>query len=614
MIDAISNMTWQEPAWLCLAVVPWLAWVFGALSRRIWREEYADRQLQPWATATSSTHFAPARFWRQVLLALAWLLFAMAMAGPRIPETGYAQTTANAPQLMVVLDMSRAMTARDVSTSRLELAKFDLRNLITHLQGLRIGLVVYAGTAHLMVPPTDDKSVLLHDLRLLRYGLLPTAGSNLRGAMDFAANQFPSDATARALLLVTNGGVASSGSATAAHLDESVARLRRRGIFIDALGIGTRQGAPLQTRNGGWLHYDGKAVITRLHARRLRRLAALGRGRYATASDTDWRASSYARVIERQLFGSQSPAGKDRGMVAWDELYGWCLVPGLVLLLLAYYEPRRAARVPVLLPWIVLLLLSGTMHPRAAHAAAPSLQRQAHRAYVDRSYRVAEKDYARVAGYVGLMGQGSSAYRLDDYRQAARLFTRAILAADSDVQRGRALFDLADCRYRQKDFTTAATLYRQTLLYTPHDRAARTNLAFALAAQKRQEARRADRPRPGRGPRTGNAPDGINILHGASLAGPDHPKLRQAAAMPGTLPTARHHDRGFNFSTSPADKKPRSRRAAQNYASTSPERIEMEAGSLHVDQSLLWKRIFARQAGFPAPPKTPREIQGVRPW
>lgn len=611
MTVGLSAIVWREPLWLWLALLPWLQWLLAAFRGRGRGRGYADPELMAWALARPG----PRRPGRAALFALAWLAFAMALAGPRVAQRAYGGKAAAAAQLMVVLDMSRAMTARDVAPSRLELAKLKLDGLLARAERLRIGLVVYAGTPHLMARPTLDKAVLLHDLRLLRYGLLPTAGSDLARAIGFAARHFAPGDSARALLLVTNGGMAANGAAAGARLEDAVRRAARQGIAVYALGLGTRQGAPLRGANGAWLSYRGKAVVSRLHEERLRTLAALGHGRYATArlSDADWRAL-YGHGIAR--LRPALGAGRGGGLIVWHELFGWCLLPGVLFLALAYLEPRRAApwgASPLL--WGAGLVLAAALAPPPAQASSSAWRREAFAAYGRGAYREAQRDYARVAGYAGRMGEGGSAYRLGAYREAARFFAQAVLAADSDAQRARALFNLADSRYRLGDYGAAAELYRQVLRYDPHDRAARSNLRFAIAMLKRaRESRGGGGGGQGRGPRSTREPDGTPVTGGSlSLDTRDRAK-RPSTHGPTAARPAAGGGSGADFATAAGPRSAAPAGPARRYAPTSPRQIQLKADALDVDQGLLWQRIFARDAGFPAPPAKPRRLPGVLPW
>lgn len=620
MMDALSHLLWREPLWLWLALCPWSLWGLRGFVRRPRGRDYADSHLMPWARAQVAQRLELRRFWRHALLALAWLLFAMAMAGPRLAKTGYDQNKDQYTELIVVLDLSRSMTARDVTPSRLERARLELEDLIARAERLKIGLVVYAARSHLMTPPTDDKSVLRHDLQVLRYGLLPTEGSNLTGAIKFAAGQFTSGRSAHALLLVTDGEMPMEEAAAEATLNDTVARLAQQGITLYALGVGTSEGAPLQGPQGDWLRYRDKPVVSRLHEDRLQELAILGNGRYAGVSDTDaeW------QVLYDQNIRHLHATGVSRtgdSLIEWRELYAWFLVPAVLLLLLAYGESRRTTLGSSSLLWLAVFVMTGSLHAPLAHASSESLQARAYQAYSQQSYREAKQAYASVAGFVGRMGEGSSAYRLGEYREAVRLFTQAILDADSDAQRAHAMFNLANSRYRFEDYGAAVALYQEVLRYAPDDRASQLNRAFAIAMQQQQqrdgEGEGGVSGRQGGGPRAARLADGTDVTSGRlSLDNEDDTRPPIIPPLPETQPPSGSDiiERGIYQSRPMVEQATEFRDPAWHYAATSPERIVLQANALKVDESILWQRIFEGEEGFPAPIETPRELPDMQPW
>ncbi|WP_162264469.1 VWA domain-containing protein, partial [Thiobacillus denitrificans] len=146
MIDQLLNLHWREPLWLALAAVP-LLFVLWRGRRRARLLRYADAELLPWAASLPA---AQAGAWPRTLAhALAWLLLALAAAGPRLPlELRAGQTTPrHLLTVMAVLDVSASMRATDIAPDRLARARLELLDWLPRLQGERVGLIVFAGEA-----------------------------------------------------------------------------------------------------------------------------------------------------------------------------------------------------------------------------------------------------------------------------------------------------------------------------------------------------------------------------------------------------------------------------------------------------------------------------------
>jgi len=630
MIDTLSHLAWREPLWLWLALYPWVLWGLRATLGRTRGKNYAEAHLLPWAQAATVDRLQLRCLWRHGVLVIAWLMFAMAMAGPRLAQNVYDLDREHYAQLMVVIDVSRSMTARDLAPGRLERARLELEDLTARAEQLKIGLVVYAARPHLLIPATHDKAVIRHGLASLHHGLLPTEGSNLPAAIDFAAEQLGSDELPRALLLVTDGELPADSADMDKRLDDRVSELAQQGVTVYALGIGSTEGSPLYGPEGGWLQYRDEPVLSRLHEDRLQRLTLLGNGRYARVTDTDadWRilydeAIGYLQTAEGDL--------SDDRLIEWRELYAWFLLPGLLLLLLAYVDTRVDIRPDIrkqtrraAIAGFGLFLLGGLLQPPAAQAAAQAdkdaLQQQAYEAYRQQSWQQARQAYARIEGYAGRMGEGGSAYRLEEYQAAIQLFTQAVLDADTDTQRARAVFNLANSYYQLQDYGMAASLYQETLRYAPQDEAAQLNLSFALTLQQQQQAQSANErsARQGRGSRTGRPLNNTDVTDGQlSLDNEaEHTQSPNIPAMPGNRqsPVKDIIELGIHESRPVVGQASAFKDPNWQYAVSTPQRIASEIDTLSSDESKLWQRLFEQEEGFPAPLESPRELPDTRPW
>jgi Ca-activated chloride channel family protein len=445
---------------------------------------------------------------------------------------------------------------------------------------------------------------------------MPTEGSDPAAALRLAAGAFAPQPSARAILLVSDGELPDPGAAQERELLDTAAMLQRQGISLYTLGVGTGAGATLLAPQGGWLHHEGGSKVSRLQEARLRAVATRGNGSYATVSDTDaeWR-ELYDHGIGRLATARSSAAGD--GNVIWREHYPAPLALAAILLLLGHWRPRRhkpAASLPVLCLAATLAILLPTT---PSDAAGHDWSARAHHAWSEGNYVEARRLYARIPGYAGRMGEGASAYRTGQYRDAIGPFTEAILAAEDDRQRADALFNLANSHYRLEDYATAVEYYRDVLRYRPDDAAASVNLAYAEALQ-REQMRRGEAPgstRPGRGPRGARLAEGTDITRGSVMLDEETAEAPPPALPDGSPSTADDLiNRGIRYA------RPAARRLAEQhddqwvYAATPPERIELEAATLQVDQSLLWKRIFESEEGFMAPQEQPYELPGVTPW
>ncbi len=612
----LLQLDWRQPLWGWLFLYPWVLWTWQGILSRVNEKGYSDPHLYPWTTSPLAHRLKLKQLWRHVAFILAWGFIAAAMAGPRVMDSRYADSGARETQLLVVVDVSRSMNSKDVLPSRMESAKLAIEKLIDRVENERLGLILFAAAPHLMTPLTSDKSVLKHDLALVHHGLLPTEGSNPSKALRFAMDQFQPGDGARALLLVTDGEVAEQSDNAVANLNAAAVDLAQQGIVVYTLGVGTTEGAGVFSPQGGWLTHRGRAVVSRLHEARLQRIAVLGNGAYArvSANHAEWRELYDSNI---KLLYSNSSASEKATDIIWRELYGWFLVPGVALLLLVYVHVNRKALAMLLGYGLIIPLFSSVVSISPAQAGqTEDQQRRAYEAYSNQSYVDAKQIYSRLSGYVGRMGEGSSAYRLGDYVSAIEAFTQAVLKADNDQQRAHAIFNLADSYYQLHRYDDAISLYKEVLRYDSQYRGAVLNLALSIKLQKSAEEERLSMSDgSGRGPRSGRVEKNREVKN-ASLHMDEELMLqteqevsRSAQAKEsGTLGQDIYYSQPIVREVIKYDD------SSWQYAKTSASAVLMEVDSLRVDESIVWKRIFEGEEKIPAPRDVPETVPGILPW
>ncbi|MCG6976842.1 MAG: VWA domain-containing protein [Acidiferrobacterales bacterium] len=615
MITGISAFEWREPAWLWLALFPWALLLARQLLAGRLAKDYADQKLLPWALARHAVFFRRYAIWRHVLFGIAWLLFAAALAGPRVAQTVFDADQSHYGKLVLAIDVSRSMTADDISPNRLQRIKLELLDLIERIDQTRVGLVVYAARPHLLAPFTADKSLLRFYVRQLRYGLLPTHGSDLRAALAFSGDQLGNNAATRSILIISDGEVANDTAAEEYHLDQTVTRLRQQGVTVYALGAGTRKGAAVLSDDGSWLRYQGKEVVSRLHTTRLQRIASLGGGSYSEIrnSDAEWR-NLYDRGIAREQ--TRSAVARGTGWIIWQDYFSWFLIPAMLFWLAAYIRtPHRGHSASLLV--IVLVAFTLLTPDSDLQAADNNWQQRAYQAYEREAYQDARQWYARVSGYDGRMGEGSSSYRLGKFDQAIRQFVRATLDANSDPQRADALFNLANSYFKLSRYQEAVEIYRDALRYRPEDENITRNLTYAVAMIKNEEERAAMFGRPGTGPRSLTPLEGSDISEAGVMLDTDGEAERTPVPSFSETPPAPDSDLvrdGIRRAELAATNIEQSEDPTWTYDISSTEGVALKAAGIQVDESILWQRMLEYEEEFPVLVETPYELPGVQPW
>ena len=607
----MNALEWHYPWWLLLGLTPFILHGIRYLLRKRLLQRYASPHLLPWLVLGQPHDWRMRLVSRTSLWALVWLLLALAAAGPRVPDPLQQDGIRETVDIAVLLDASRSMRVQDQRPDRFRRARIELHELMGRLRGDRLALIPYAGSAHVLVPPTWDVQVFSHYLNRLSPSLLPVHGSRADRALTLARKLLSSSRNdrARAVLLLTDGDF---DIATRQAIEEEVRRLRQAGIRLFVLGLGSETGGGILLDNGQWLGLDGRPVISRLQADWLKRLANIGGGRFARSvrDDGDWRLlydNGIARLASYRISKTQ------RQRIRWRELYVWFLAPALLLLGVLLFGGLHRHATPVAL---LVLLLSPALLPDAQAAGHAAIERQAWQAWQRGDYRRAAALYRQVPGYRGSFGRGASHYRRADYAAAARHFASAVIDAGNDQERAAALFNLGNSWFRLGRYRAAEESYRDSLRYRPGDPATRHNLAFTRALireieRQQRMARLLRKGRGGHGPRLGMGNGGLG-RYGSEESDENRKRLAARYRIPPDQ-LARLIARGLRFARV-VGRRQAGRGMTDPNDPLGLESVRARMRQIEEKTGLLIKTLLELEAGYNAPLEQPETMPGVRPW
>lgn len=232
--------------------------------------------------------------------------------------------------VVVALDASKSMLARDVQPSRLARAKLELTTLLDELKGDRVGIVAFAGEAHIQCPLTSDYAAAKLFLRAVEPDDMPQGGTNIGDALSLAARMLQAtDRGAKDRVVV----LLSDGEDLTGEVDAAAARLEQAGVQVLAVGIGSTEGEPVPRygRNGEFVDYAkdaaGRTVVSRLDRAALERIATRTGGAYFHQA----RGVAMGEVVAR-IDRLQKAEYEGRLAVRYDERYQAFALPGLLLL------------------------------------------------------------------------------------------------------------------------------------------------------------------------------------------------------------------------------------------------------------------------------------------
>jgi Ca-activated chloride channel family protein len=214
--------------------------------------------------------------------------------------------------IVIALDTSKSMLARDIPPSRFERSRLEIKNLVNQLEGDRIGLVVFTSTALTQCPLTLDYATFGRFLDEVEVGTLDRGGTSLSAAIDQAVLAFDTRYKKdRILILVTDGETHDT------RLKDSLRKAEKANIRIYTVGLGSREGVPILLPSGdGEKRYvkdaEGNIVLTRLSEEPLKKAAFATEGGYLQAGAGGFSLEKLYRNKIEPLLGREMEARRKK--------------------------------------------------------------------------------------------------------------------------------------------------------------------------------------------------------------------------------------------------------------------------------------------------------------
>jgi Ca-activated chloride channel family protein len=243
-------------------------------------------------------HFSrPKLIFKTFSLIVGFLFLSIALLRPQSPGKK-VDVPQEGRDVFIALDISRSMLATDCLPSRLECAKTKIRGLLKQLTCERVGLILFSGTAFIQCPLTHDYTAFFMFLDQLDVETISSGSTVIDQAIALAANQVRMTAGRNhtLLVLVTDGEDFSSSTPTRPDVP---------GLHIFALGMGTKEGAPiplfdLQGRQiGHQKDQHGTIVISKLNEELLRTITQQTGGTYIPATKDDGDIKTITHLIQK---------------------------------------------------------------------------------------------------------------------------------------------------------------------------------------------------------------------------------------------------------------------------------------------------------------------------
>ena len=322
--------------WLVPVMVVFFIYSFRTRSRLL--RHFASPEMVARLTSGLSR---PRAILKAALILLALLAGIVALTEIKYGFT-WEEVKREGVDIVVALDVSDSMLVEDAESggqlSRLERAKREIADLLRLLEGDRIGLVAFAGTAFLECPLTLDYGAAEIFLDAIDTDLIPVKGTDLSAAIRESIGAFEGGSNSSQAIILITDGEDHSGRAMEAAEEAKLA-----GIKIFTIGIGRDEGAPIPSEGGGFRRdRSGEMVLSRLDEPTLQRIALETGGRYvrSVTGDVDLE-QIYSQGVKATLEDVELGS---RRRQRWEERFQWFVTLALVLLMIEPLIPVRLGK------------------------------------------------------------------------------------------------------------------------------------------------------------------------------------------------------------------------------------------------------------------------------
>ena len=467
-----TALTFGAPHWLwALLVLPLIAGLFLWSHRRgqaLVAKIVAVRLRDQLSGSVSPLR----RILRASLLLVSLALAIVSLAQPRLGFTE-KETKQKGRDVIVAIDTSRSMLATDVAPTRLARAKLFTQDLVALLQGDRVGLVAFAGSAFLQAPLTLDYNAVTNALEELDTMVIPKGGTNIASAITAAREAFgKAEGQTRALIILTDGEELDADGIAAAK------QASQEGIRIFSVGIGSPEGSLISIRTeDGRQDFvrdsSGKTVNSKLDQSRLQEIASATGGFFTligpeAAHEVFQKGIEPMELSETGVFSARQPV----------ERYQWPLAVAIVCLAVSLLPGDRRRRSSAM----VALLLSFCPYAQAQSGLDEYKNGEFEKAGTAFQEQLKNQPSSKALQF----NSGAAAYKSGDFEKAIAQFTDALLAEDQKL-REDASYNLANSLVRKgeaaKENEAKKTNWKNALEH--YEETLRLNPDNQLAAQNR---------------------------------------------------------------------------------------------------------------------------------
>ncbi len=364
-----SGLQFGQPWWLALGLVVCVA--ITLFYRKF------DRRRQSDLEKMAHARFLPLLFagdspQRRRLKRVLWIsAIGLCFTALARPQMGYEfrEVRRRGIDLLFALDTSQSMLADDLTPNRLDRARLGIHDFVDRLEGDRIGLIPFAGSAYALCPLTLDYDAFRESLQVINTQMIPHQGTDLASAIQEAERLFEENQNNQRILVLITDGEDLQGDVL-----DAAKKAHEKGMVIYTVGVGNPEGStiPVQFQNGRrdvMRDQKGEVVRTKLDESTLKKIAETTKGLYVPLG----RGAEGLNTIYQEKLRLMPKTDLNQRMEKIPlEQFVWPLALAVFLLLVEFFlsDRKRISSRQALSGWTLAIIVTAALsYPLPAQTA-----------------------------------------------------------------------------------------------------------------------------------------------------------------------------------------------------------------------------------------------------
>ncbi len=413
---------------------------------------------------------------RNVFLFLTLIFFIVALGRPVIDEKEHTIDQELIP-VVIALDVSKSMQAKDIFPSRIMFAKQKLKAFVENFSNTTIGIVLFAKDAMILSPVTEDFTSLQFIIQNIDTSYNFANGSNIQATLATAQYMFE-DFEVKNLIILSDGG-------NAQNYEDEIEYAKNKNIRIYAVGLATPNGAAIPDQKGGYITNDQGDIVTVKLNSAIKNLALETKGGYI---DYTLDSQDVLSIVQRINTQSQKQTFQQQNIKTYTELFYYPLGLGLLCLLIALSSLPPMKNRSSSLGAVVFLVIFFFGYNSSLNAFELDFEKieKAKQYYDSKQYEQAAQEYRNIrTTKQSLYNLGNSLYKQEKYQEAIDVYSK-VITNETNLEHKK-LHNIGNSYVKLQDLQKAKEFYEKALK-VKYDEQTKQNLEKVNESlQKEQE-------------------------------------------------------------------------------------------------------------------------------